>query len=69
MDRKKQLIENLIIIALQLVVIIPIAGGYIANVYKLFKTDFQAPYKEEILRGVGVVVPPVGVVTGYLNLE
>lgn len=69
MDRKKQLIENLIIIALQLVVILPITGGYIANVYKLFKSDFQAPYKAEILRGVGIVVPPVGIVTGYLNLE
>lgn len=42
--------------------------GYFANIYKLTKCDFEPSYKAEVIRGIGIVVPPVGIVTGYLNL-
>jgi len=43
--------------------------GYIANVYKLCQNDFEAPLKPEIIRGIGVFVGPVGVITGYMTLD
>ena len=42
--------------------------GWGSNIYKLTKCDFEAPYKSEILRGIGIAVPPVGAVCGYLDL-
>jgi hypothetical protein len=41
-------------------------GGYVTNIVKLCGTDFEPSYKAEVIRGVGVVVPPVGVVLGYV---
>ena len=43
--------------------------GYIANVVKLLQCDFQAPYKSEVIRGVGIFVPFVGAPAGYLRIE
>lgn len=43
--------------------------GYIANIYKLTDCDFDAPYKAETFRVVGIVIPPVGAVMGFINIE
>jgi hypothetical protein len=43
-------------------------GGYVANIVRLCSTDFEAPYKAEVIRGVGVVVPPLGVVLGFVPI-
>lgn len=45
------------------------AVGWIANIYKLTKCDFKESYKSEILRGVGILVFPVGALFGYLKLK
>ena len=42
--------------------------GWTINIVKFFGCDFEEPYKEEAIRIVGVVVPPVGAVTGFLDL-
>ena len=47
---------------------VAIPVGYVANIVKLCGCDFQAPYKAEVIRGVGVVVPVVGVPAGYMDL-
>lgn len=44
------------------------AFGYLRNVAKLITCDFASPYKCEVLHGLGVVVPPVGVVMGYVDV-
>lgn len=44
-------------------------GGYISNLIELTKTDFEAPYKAEIIRTTGVIIPPIGVVLGYVKIE
>jgi len=68
-ERQKRLLqENLFVTFLSLLLMAPILYGYGMNIWKLSSADFQAPYKAEVLRGIGVIVPPVGVVTGYLNL-
>ena len=42
--------------------------GWIKNIVKLTRCDFEAPYKAEIIRVVGIV-PPVGAVVGWLNID
>jgi hypothetical protein len=60
--------EALILLVITVLILVgPI--GYVNNIIKLTKCDFKTPYKTEVLRGVGVVVPPIGVVEGYLKLE
>lgn len=44
-------------------------GGFILNVVKLTRCDFEPSYKAEVIRAVGVFVPPVGVVVGYCDIE
>lgn len=46
-----------------------IIAGYFANIYKLCNNDFAAPIKEEVVRVVGICIAPVGVITGYLELN
>lgn len=72
MSLRKTRIEGIIggiiaIITFLLVCIIPL--GWLMNVYALTQTDFASPYKEEVLRTVGVVIPPVGVVMGYIPMD
>ena len=43
--------------------------GFISNIVSLVKCDFSAPYKCEIIRTVGVFIPPVGVITGYISIN
>lgn len=43
--------------------------GWFVNIYKFFQCDFDTPLKEEVIRGVGIFVPPVGGVIGYVNIE
>lgn len=58
-------------IAIGLVILITLGPiyGWCANVYKFCHLDFQAPYGAEIIRGVGIFAPPVGMVTGYMTLN
>lgn len=43
--------------------------GWGINLVKFANSDFEAPYKSEVIRGVGVFIPPVGIVAGYLHIE
>ena len=61
------LMELMIVIALVLA-IIPGTIGFGMNIYKLANCDFEAPYKAEILRGVGIPFFPLGVVVGYMDI-
>lgn len=42
--------------------------GYWVNILKITKLDFESPYKAEIIRGSGIFFPPIGVVSGYLDI-
>lgn len=42
--------------------------GWSINVIKLIGTDFEAPYKAEIIRSAGIVVFPIGAVAGYFDI-
>jgi len=43
--------------------------GYAKNLVRLIQLDFNAPYKAEIIRGGGVLFPPLGVIAGYTNIQ
>jgi hypothetical protein len=42
--------------------------GYVVNIDKFFRCDFQAPYKTEIIRGIGII-SPLGCITGWIKIE
>lgn len=44
-------------------------GGYVANIVKLCHCDFASPYKAEAIRLIGVFMPPIGIVTGYIEID
>ena len=55
------------ILILQVVIILVVGIGWTQDVIKLTRCDFKAPYKAEIIYTVGLI-PPVGMITGWLNL-
>jgi hypothetical protein len=50
------------------IIAIAAGTGWIKNIVKFTKCDFEAPYKAEVLHGVGII-PPVGAVMGWLSFE
>lgn len=50
-----------------IVLVIALWVGWGMNIYKLLKCDFEAPYKTEIIRTIGIV-PFVGAFTGYMDI-
>lgn len=49
-----------------LIVILVIGTGWVKNLIKLSDCDFEAPYKAEIIHGVGII-PIIGMVTGWMD--
>lgn len=43
--------------------------GWVLNVVDFASCDFKPSYKVEVLRGVGIVVPPLGCVLGWIPME
>ena len=43
--------------------------GYTKNIIKLIDCDFDKPYKVEVIRSVGAIIPIVGVISGYCDIE
>lgn len=42
--------------------------GWVKNIVKFVNLDFKESYKTEIIRGIGIVAPPIGAVIGYLKI-
>lgn len=43
--------------------------GYVANIYYFMAADFEAPYKEEVIRGASIPFVPLGIIAGYIDLN
>jgi hypothetical protein len=43
--------------------------GWVNNIVKLCHCDFEPSYRAETIRVIGVVVGPVGCITGYMDIE
>jgi len=50
------------------IVIIIGTVGWVKNIIGIFKCDFKAPYKAEVIRIAGVPVAPLGAICGFLDL-
>ena len=55
------------IIVMYLMLIVAVGTGWGMNLYKLVHADFEAPYKTEIIRSIGIL-PIVGMFTGWMTL-
>ncbi len=69
MNRGFTLIELVIAVAVILGLLVPGFIGWGMNIYKLTKCDFEAPFKSEVIRIIGIPVVPVGMVVGYCKIE
>jgi hypothetical protein len=49
-------------------VVLPLLALYITNVVKLAKCDFEAPYKCEVIHGIGIA-PPLFIVTAWFGTD
>jgi len=49
--------------------ILACVGGYLANIVKFVDCDFQAnpSTKCEVVRGIGIPLWPMGIITGYIS--
>lgn len=54
-----------------IVIVMVIVGfvGWSMNIYKFSQLDFKSPYAAESIRGIGIFVPFVGAVEGYINIQ
>jgi len=50
-----------------IIIVLVIGVGWVKNIVKLSECDFKSPYKAEVVHVVGLL-PPVGAVTGWLNV-
>ena len=60
---------GILMVLFLLAIIIGSVWGWGSNVYKFTQCDFKAPYKAEIIRGIGIPVAFVGVISGYMNFS
>lgn len=58
--------KAIMLLAVYSVIIITGFLGWCFNIVKFAKSDFEEPYKSEIVRGVGIALPIMGAVTGYM---
>jgi hypothetical protein len=40
---------------------------WIINLIQFCNCDFEAPFKKEIVKGVGIFIPPTSIVTVWIN--
>lgn len=50
-----------------LAILVFVAFSWAMNIIKLSRCDFEAPYRAEVIHGIGII-PIVGMVTGWLDL-
>ena len=47
----------------QVLVLVLMMVAYVVNFIKFIENDFEAPYKSEIVNGIGVFLPPAAAIT------
>jgi hypothetical protein len=57
--------ENMVLVIV-VIITLAVGTGWVKNIIKFTQCDFEAPYKAEIIHGVGLL-PPVGMITGWMD--
>lgn len=52
-----------------IIIYIILGIGWIMNFVKFIKSDFEKPYKAEIVRGIGIPVFPMGGIIGWIDID
>ena len=52
-----------------IIVIVLAVSGWVMNLVGFIRCDFEAPYRCEVVRGVGIFIPPVGAVAGWVSID
>lgn len=47
----------------QVLIVVLMMVAYVVNFIKFIENDFEAPYKSEIVNGIGVFLPPAASIT------
>ena len=58
------IIMNLIVLGF----IIAMFVGWFMNIVAFAGSDFEKPYKSEVIRGIGIPVAPMGGVIGFMTI-
>ena len=66
-NQKGYTVVELLIVVVIVFMIFGVGIGWVKNIIKLTRCDFEAPYKAEIIHGIGLI-PPVGMVTGWMDV-
>ena len=61
--------KAIVVVSLYLALPVWIFGSWGVNLYKLVKCDWEAPYKEEVIRSIGVPVVPLSLVTCWIDFN
>ena len=56
------------LLALPLIIVLALLISWVANIVKLTDCDFQAPFRCEVVHGIGVI-PAVSLVTVWFNSD
>jgi len=67
-ERKGFVLVGLLVLAVIVGGLI-LTAGWGLNIYKLTQCDFAEPYKAEVIRGVGIALPFVGSVAGWMDID
>ena len=68
-NNMKAFIMTVVAVPVVAVLVAPAIIGWSFNLYLLSGCDFASPYKAEVIRTVGVFIPPVGAITGYFYIS
>lgn len=65
-SRGVTLLEFLVVV---LIIFLPLTAMWGTNVVKLCNLDFEAPYKAEVLRIIGIPAAPIGMILAWVTFE
>jgi len=63
---KKKSGFTLVELFIVIILMIPLAGTCVINAIQFAKCDFKAPFKREIVKGIGIIPGP-SIVTVFMN--
>lgn len=69
MNKQLGYIDDGIVIAVFLILFVVLGVGWVKNFISFVQCDFDAPYKAEVLRGVGIFIPIIGAIEGYIDIQ
>jgi hypothetical protein len=60
--------ESPVGVIISIAIYLAVLFGWGSNIYKFTQCDFEGNMKEEVIRGIGIPVFPIGVIAGYVDL-